>query len=101
MLRKQLVLPCLLALAVSLSAQTSHPDGYDWGKWNPNVKIGFVMGYLEATHVNAEVALAVCTDTANYLDSKKFPVERWKEICTAENNSRDFIGIPMGQFVDG
>jgi len=91
----------LLFAASSLFAQGSHPDGYDWGKWNPNVKIGFVMGYIEATHVDSEAALAICMDTANYLDSKKISVEGWKQICTSENNAKNYSGIPMGQFVDG
>jgi hypothetical protein len=60
-----------------------------------------VIGYIEATHANSEAALAICMDTANYLDSKKMPIEGWKQLCTSEHNAKDFSGIPMGQFVDG
>ena len=103
MLKRQTTLVFLLMLlfaASFMSAQATHPDGYDWGKWNPSVKIGFVMGYLESTDADAEVAFAICMDTAKYLDSKQFPIERWKEICANENMA-NYSGIPMGQFVDG
>ena len=61
----------LLFVASFLSAEASHPDGYDWGKWNQSVKIGFVMGWIEATHSDGALALSICISTADFLDTKK------------------------------
>jgi len=101
-LRKKIALlsmPLMLAL-VPLLAESSHPDGNTWASWNPSMKLGFVVGFLQATDTDGAVKMVTCLDMLNYIDLKKVSGERWKDMCL-NDKTNDYGGISMGQFVDG
>lgn len=95
---------CLLAVVVCclpLFARASNaPDGYAWSSWAPNFKLGFVVGYLQASDTAGAVSMSACMTTLNYLDPTKVSAEKWKNMCL-NDKMYDFSGISMGQFVDG
>lgn len=92
-------MPLMLAL-VPLLAESSHPDGNTWASWNPSMKLGFVVGFLQATDTDGAVKMVTCLDMLNYIDLKKVSGERWKDMCL-NDKTNDYGGISMGQFVDG
>ena len=100
MRNKLLLCAVFLLMEASLLAQSSHPDGYVWASWNPSMKLGFAMGFLQATDTNGALAIANCMDMLNYIDLKKVDGDRWKNMCLSDK-TYDYSGISMGQFVDG
>lgn len=100
-MRNMALLCGVLVLTVApLMAGSSHPDGYTWASWNPSMKLGFVVGFLQATDTGGAIATATCMDMLNYIDQKKIDAEKWKGMCL-NDRTNDYSGVSMGQFVDG
>ena len=79
-------------------------DGSWWQGNSPGFKLGWVTGYTRAIETAGAFQLVDCGVTLP-LYSQKYPnvpaKELFERICLKSNETYDYDGITMGQFVDG
>jgi hypothetical protein len=88
-----LLVVALLFYSVSAFAATPQ-DCYTWMGWTPSFKLGYVVGFMEASDAAGAVGMAGCMNMLNYLDFTKVSGEKWKDMCL-NDKAYDFDGIPM------
>jgi hypothetical protein len=95
----------VFVLSASTLSAADKPDwnGYWWAGMTPRFKLGWVSGYAKAMDNAAAIHIATCV--ANMpLYQEKFPnldpKALLQKMCLSDN-SLDYDGISMGQFVDG
>ena len=71
---------------------------------SPGFKLGWVTGYTKAIETAGGLQLVTCVETLP-LYSQKYPnvpaKELFERLCNSSNETYDYDGITMGQFVDG
>jgi len=79
-------------------------DGNWWQGISPGFKLGWVTGYTKAIETAGALQMVTCAENLP-LYSQKYPNVPAKELfgrlCSKSNETYDYDGITMGQFVDG
>ena len=79
-------------------------DGIWWQGMSPDFKLGWVSGYVQAIKTAGGFQMVTCAENLP-LYSQKYPNVPAKELfgrlCSKSNETYDYDGITMGQFVDG
>lgn len=86
-----------------LGADKPEWNGYWWNGMTPSFKLGWVSGYAKAMDLAGTLQMTACANNLP-LYAEKYPnvppKEIFQKMCSSDDTF-DYDGISMGQFVDG
>jgi hypothetical protein len=94
----------LFMCSALIAGNKPNNDGNWWQGMLPGFKLGWVTGYTKAMETAGAFQMVECGNTLP-LYSQKYPdvpaKELFERLCLKSNETYDYDGITMGQFVDG
>jgi hypothetical protein len=91
----------LFACSPLLAGKKPTNDGIWWQGMSPSFKLGWVTGYTKAIETAGTLQMVTCAETIPLYYPNVPAKELFERLCSKSNETYDYDGIMMGQFVDG